>query len=1095
MPLSAPSQRSLMTSRDKRRLELYIRRLEELRAWRNAREHPIREWLFTGPDVTCTLGLGEEWPVADLPVRFSASTTIPREWAGQPVELELWLGGEGFVCLSTGVEGGLDPFHRSFRVTDAARGGEPLGIQAEAVPKSMFGSQIPKPRLLRASLVVPETEVRALERDLSMIVEACAQLKGHEVVPHLLDALGLAFANLASDWPSASEVVFTRFREGYTHPLGRSIWNLPPAFVDEAVDIERKDQDLWSLPEAPRPLEPLPGAARKAVRDTRANVAERLKEIKQEYPPAGRLALIGHAHLDLAWLWPLEETRRKARRSFANVHGLMDRYEDFTFSQSSAQLYAWIEEEYPELFARIRDHIREGRWEPVGGSWTEPDCQIPGGESFVRQLFYGQRYFEEKFGARSTVAWLPDAFGFSPAIPQLLRGAGLEGFFTCKLSWNEINTFPLDLFRWEGIDGSHVTAHMFDNPGPDYNGIVRPLDLLGTWRNFEGKRYHSESLFSFGWGDGGGGPSERMLENYARLKTFPALPRLRMTRVEDFFATLPEEGLPEWVGELYLELHRGTLTSQGEIKALNRAAEHRLLEAEAFATIADLHGVPYPREELERLWKRLLLNQFHDILPGSSIKEVYEDAHRQLDETVACATALRDDALRRLAGQAKGTVDAEEVIIVANASAEPRPLSALVGDLEPDYAVNVTDAEDNPLPIQPTEREGLLVHDPNRQVPGLGWTTLLLRRHTRSSSASKAASEVRSGRLGEGAFLENDLLQVEIGPDGSLRRVYDRAADREVLDGRGNQLWAYADKPREWDAWDIDESYEPEGEEITNVASLWPKENGPLRATVDVTRVWRGSSISQTYQLRSGSRRVDIETHLEWHERQILLRALFPLAVRSHEASFETMYGVVRRPTHRNTSWDAARFEVAAHRFADLSEPGYGVALLNDGKYGHSACGNVLGISLLRSPVHPDPFADEGEHHFTYSLFPHKGDWTGSGVAQEAFALNSPLFTTEVAPGAGTLPVETGLVMAEGVKLALGSLKRAEDGRALILRLYEAHGARGKSVLRFAKEIKRAEKANLLEETEGSGSSLVVEGNTLYVEVRPFEVLTLRLVL
>jgi len=349
--------------------------------------------------------------------------------------------------------------------------------------------------------------------------------------------------------------------------------------------------------------------------------------------------------------------------------------------------------------------------------------------------------------------------------------------------------------------------------------------------------------------------------------------------------------------------------------------------------------------------------------------------------------------------------------------------------------------------------------------------------------------------LGEGAFLENDLLQVEISPDGSLRCVYDRAADREVLDGRGNQLWAYADKPREWDAWDIDEGYEPEGEEITNVASLWPKENGPLRATVEVTRVWRGSSISQTYQLRSGSRRVDIETHLEWHERQILLRALFPLAVRSHEASFETMYGVVRRPTHRNTSWDAARFEVAAHRFADISEPGYGVALLNDGKYGHSACGNVLGISLLRSPVHPDPFADEGEHHFTYSLFPHKGDWTGSGVAQEAFTLNSPLFTTEVAPGAGKLPVETGLVMVEGVKLALGSLKRAEDGRALILRLYEAHGARGKSVLRFAKEIKRAEKSNLLEETERSGSSLLVEGNTLHVEVRPFEVLTLRLVL
>src|SRR3712207_56840 len=267
---------------DRHRLERHARRVEELHTWRNAREHHVKSWRFSAGDGDeRDLTLGDFWPEIEIPIRLSASATIPREWAGQPVELELWLGGEGFVCLSTGVEGGLDPFHRSFRVTDAARGGEPLGIQAEAVPKSMFGSQIPKPRLLRASLVVPETQVRALERDLSMIVEACAQLKGHEVVPHLLDALGLAFANLASDWPSASEVVFTRFREGYTHPLGRSIWNLPPAFVDEAVDIEWKDQDLWSLPEAPRPLEPLPGAARKAVRDTRANVAERLKEIKQ----------------------------------------------------------------------------------------------------------------------------------------------------------------------------------------------------------------------------------------------------------------------------------------------------------------------------------------------------------------------------------------------------------------------------------------------------------------------------------------------------------------------------------------------------------------------------------------------------------------------------------------------------------------------------------------------------------------------------------------------------------------------------------------------------------------------------------------------
>jgi alpha-mannosidase len=355
------------------------------------------------------------------------------------------------------------------------------------------------------------------------------------------------------------------------------------------------------------------------------------------------------------------------------------------------------------------------------------------------------------------------------------------------------------------------------------------------------------------------------------------------------------------------------------------------------------------------------------------------------------------------------------------------------------------------------------------------------------------ASETYAERAGSGAILENELLRVVVGEDGVLEGVFDKAASRDVLEGRGNQLWTYVDKPREWDAWDIDESYEQEGQEIDGVEETEVLESGPLRAAVRVHRTWRDSRIVQTYHLLAGSRRLDIETHIEWHERQILLRALFPLAVRSHEATFETMYGVVQRPTYRNTSWDVARFEVAAHRFADLSETGYGVALLNDGKYGYSARDNVLGISLLKSPIHPDPLADEGEHHFTYSLLPHEGDWAAARVVQEAFALNSPLCTAEVTPGTEMLPAELGLVAPEGVRLALGSLKRAEDGRGLILRLYEPHGARGESILRFAKKIKRVERATLLEDADESRPAPAAEGSTLRVKVRPFEVLTLRL--
>src|SRR5215203_1099748 len=579
----------MMQTYDRHRLERHARRIEELRLWRNAYESPVKGWRFSAGDEAGASGKtydiepGDFWPEVGIPVRLSTRTNVPEEWAGLPVELELWLGGEGFVEISVRdnrTASGLNPFHRSFLVQDEARGGEEVRIEAEVVSKGMFGSNVSEPRLERAYLVVPESEARALERDLTAVFEACATLDDHEVVPLLLDALDAATAALSEAWPTATGIILARHLEGYVNPIGDGIRNLPPPYAEKALDINRIGGEPWSLPLAPEPLSPLPEGAWKAARRAREAVATRLAGIKERYPAVGGIALTGHAHLDLAWLWPVEETRRKARRTFASVLGLMDRYADFTFNQSSAQLYKWVEEDAPDLFGRVKERVAEGRWEPVGGSWVEPDCQIPSGESMVRQMLYGQRYFEEKFGHRSRVAWLPDAFGFSPALPQLLRGAGMEGFFTYKLNWSETNEFPYDLYEWEGIDGSTVIAHDFENPGQDYNGNITPHDIYGTWRNFEGKRYHPESLFSFGWGDGGGGPSEQMLENYARMKSFPAMPRLHMAHVDEFFDSLPRKGLPKWTGELYLELHRGTLTTQARVKKLNREAEHRLLEAE-----------------------------------------------------------------------------------------------------------------------------------------------------------------------------------------------------------------------------------------------------------------------------------------------------------------------------------------------------------------------------------------------------------------------------------------------------------------------------------------------------------------------------------
>jgi alpha-mannosidase len=473
----------------------------------------------------------------------------------------------------------------------------------------------------------------------------------------------------------------------------------------------------------------------------------------------------------------------------------------------------------------------------------------------------------------------------------------------------------------------------------------------------------------------------------------------------------------------------------------------------------------------------VLLNQFHDILPGSSISEVYRDTHRELEVTVAVAEKLRDHALLKLTTDSGGPASGA---IVANAALHPRPLTAVLQGIG-DGAVIAPDGE-----TLPTQRvaQGLLVHAPGRKVAGLGWTSVEVR--DASPVQAPATPGIRVERRDDSNVIENEYLRVEIGADGSLHGVYDKEAKRGVLEGRGNRLFAYTDKPANWDAWDVEAGYAAEGEEVPAAESVEVVESGPLRAEVRVERRFRDSWISQTYVLLSGTRRLDVETRVRWHERQVLLRALFPLRVRSHEATFETMYGVVKRPTHRNTSWDETRFEVCAHRFADLSEPGYGVALLNDGKYGHSARDNVLGISLLRGPLYPDPLADEGEHRFTYSLFPHPGDWIQAGVAREAHSLNSPLVVAE----GRAKTAAYGLLEAEGLELALGALKPAEDGRGEILRLYEPHGARGECTLRFTGPPESVQRTNLLEEPEGT---VEVQDSTVRLTVRPFEVVTLRI--
>jgi alpha-mannosidase len=993
---------------NQQRVHRLQKRLVELDLWTVRQAVPIGSWTFNGSPFS----LGAAWPMCKGVAGIRcAEVTVPEDWPLKQTRLELDLGGEGLVRLTyaggASEAFGLDPNHRRFPLKDRT-----FSVDAECVARHPFGVPNRDPRLVLARLVQIDAELTEFILLLTQTVEIAIELSGHDVVGPLLSCGERALRQL--DWPTATGTYVARVAPGVEM---QRVWELPVGLSDAPEGLDE--------------------AARASVSAATDLLRSGVRALRERYPQCGALAMTGHAHIDLAWLWPLAETRRKANRTFHTVVGLMDRYPDFRFNQSTAALYAFLEEDDSALFERIKEKVRAGQWEPIGGMWVEPDANMPTGESFVRQLLYGQRYFERTFGRRHNVCWLPDCFGFSPALPQLLRLAGIEHFFTIKVNWSETNKMPFDLFWWEGLDGSQVLAHTFENPVGGYNGETGPRAVLETWRNFRGKHRHPESLLAFGFGDGGGGPTEEMLERQRQLADFPVVPALRPVKVAAWFDEVhakfaADSDLPVWVGEMYLELHRGTLTTQSRTKYLHRRAERTLITAETLSSMAALLGEPIA-PSLEQHWQVILRNEFHDILPGSSIREVYEQAEAELSSVVAAGESFIENQIGTIAGRlAEGRRPA---LLVLNPDLSPRPLR-----------IESAGAIPNGQRVQ-----GGTVFAASRSVPGL-------------SAAIILDDAPPTGLLAEGNRLENAFLRIELSADGTLASVYDKQADREVLADRGNQIWAYVDKPRNWDAWDIEEDYPQQGEEVLATGPLEIVERGPHRAAIRVVRRFRDSTIVQTVRLWENSLRLEFKTDIDWHDRRILLKARFPLAIRSDYATFECAHGVVRRPTHRNTSWEQARFEVAAHRFAVLSEQGYGVALLNDGKYGHHAIGNELGLSLLRSPVYPDPLADEGRQSFTYALYPHQGDWLSGGVLAEAEDLNRPLLGRLVEADAESIWTAARI---DGLQLGLSAFKPAEDGHSLILRVYEPAGARGTAQVTLPEGWRLGDALNVLEDSIG----------------------------
>ena len=945
---------------------------------------------------------GDRWSEAPFDCAwFRFTGVVPPGAAGKDVVLLIDVNGEGCVvddqgrptlgltnCNSTFSRQFGAPGKRVVPLGIQVCGGEPVERWVEAGANDLFGVRQDDGTLKEAVIAIRNPQLYALQYDYEVV---------HELLLHLPESSAHA----------------ARLR----HALGQAAKILTNFTEDEA-------------------------------RIARNLLAPALS--MHSGNPSFAIVAVGHAHLDLAWLWPIRESIRKCARTFATALHLMERYPNYVFGASQAQQYAWVKDHYPDLFERVKRRVDEGRWEVQGAMWVEADINLPGGESLIRQILYGKRFFREEFGRDPASLWEPDAFGYSASLPQILAKSGVPYFMTQKLSWNLLTRHPHDTFWWQGIDGSRVLAHL--PPGDTYNCAAGPQALRAAEQNFIDKQVSDRCLVLFGIGDGGGGPGEEHIERLARETDLAGLCPVIQAPSAEFFRHIAGDGerIATWAGELYLERHQGTLTTQARIKRFNRKLEFALRELEFTASVAaQFVGAPYPKQALERTWKEVLLYQFHDILPGSSISRVYEEAfprYAALAEEVEALTAVADAAI---CSRIDGTRVSRPVVVMNSLSWERAEWLHL---------------------------DGRWV---KAILPPLGYAVIDAAADERFATPSASIS-----------LLENDKLRVSFNADGSLSECFDKENGRCVLApiSAGNVLAVYRD---DGDAWDIPIDYRDHVPEQFVLEAAEALVDGP-RAVLRHTYRFAGSVLTQDVVLFSGSRRVDFITTVDWHESARMLRTSFPVDVRPTEATCDIQFGSIKRPTHRNTPADRAKFEICAHKWLDLSDQDYGVALLNDCKYGHHVRDNVLDLNLLRSPSYPDPMADRGLHHFTYSLYPHLGDHVVGGVVRAGYELNVPVRPLACTPGRGPLAAIASWFQVAADNIVVETVKRAEDGRGLIVRLYEGNGAPTETILQCGFDLAEAELTNLIE--EGAERLPIAGSAKVRLGFRPFEIHTVRLV-
>ena len=963
--------------------------------------------------ISNDLKWGELWDSAW--VRLDGE--IPAEWAGKKILFQINLGGEVLVFDKNGVPfysltntSSLAKHYRKeyLQFTNSAEAGK-FSVWMEAAANGLFGDecnpdypdQVSEFGVIRSiKYGVFNSDVWDLRLDMEIIMSL------------------LHFPRTADDFGLADTPAF---------PAGSAREKQIMAVLRNAVNVYAEN----------------PANAKKA----RAVLAEVLNT--PAMASAMQVTAVGHAHIDTGWLWPVRETIRKCARTFASQLTLMEKYPDYVFGASQAQHYQFIKDYYPALYSQIKERIKEGRWEIHGGMWVECDCNLTGGEAMIRQFLHGKNFFKKEFGVDVKNVWIPDVFGYSAAMPQIMKKCGCNYFLTQKMCWNDTNKIPHHCFFWKGIDGTKMLS--FFPPENTYNTTLTPDMLNFGANNLSENEFMNEYISLFGIGDGGGGPKEEYIERGLRCQNLEGCPQVKFGRADEFLSRLDKysDQLAVWDGELYLEMHRGTLTTQAKVKKGNRKCEEALMAVEVLYAMCDMAN--YPAEELDRLWKILLLNQFHDILPGSSIGMVYERTHKEHQEILdSCAELVKKIKL----------ADKDNCLTIFNSlGVEYKGLVKLPSDWDGVENYSIQYIENN---------------IPAVYVELAPFETLLLKKAEKGAVVTKKSAEL---------VLENELIRYEFSQQGEIISAYDKVEKREVLSGVGNKFVLYHDRPTVNDAWDIESCYENERlENFVRASSISSVTKGELWSELQFNLKLDKAEISQTVRLMNNSKQLDFVTAVDWHESHHLLKVEFPINSIAGKANFDIQYGFMERPTHRNTSWDWSKFEVCMHKYMDLGNEDYGVAILNDCKYGVGVKENVIGLTLLRSPKYPDPEADMGKHTFAYAILPHTGNFKEAGVMSAAASFNREPLVINGELLIGQAPIT---VLNEKGCAVVESIKKAENSNDLVVRMVEKHGRNAAVKLQIADNSKSAYEVDMLEWNDGEK----VNGNTL--TFTPFEIKTI----